>query len=1821
MNKIFKVIWNPATGSYTVASETAKSRGKKSGRSKLLISALVAGGMLSSFGVQAQAGRDNGQGVNYGQGTGTGWVAIGEDAKANSFTDTGGGSSTAVGYHSTADGRWSTALGAKTHSLGEASVALGINTTSAGERSLAIGASATSTGGFSIALGRYANSVGEFSIAQGDHAETGADDAIAFGRESKALGIMSIALGATANASKEYAMALGASSAASAANAIAVGRNSAAAGVDSLAFGRLSAANAANAIAMGAESKAAENATAVGTNAEANGLNSIALGSGSIADVDNTIALGNQSQAVAAGAIAIGQGNKADGANAIALGNGSITGGVNAIALGQGSYAGLENGTAIGAQASAQGKNSVALGAGSVATDADTVSVGNTTAQRQIVNMAAGDISTTSTDAINGSQLYAISKSVADNLGGGATVNAQGVVTSPNYRLKSGIFGTVGDALTGLDNNTLQWDSLKKAYSAAHGTDTTSTITNVKDGAISDTSKDAVNGSQLKTTNDNVATNTANITTNTNSINTLTDSVGDLKDDALLWNGTAFSAAHGTEATSKITNVKDGDLTAGSTDAVNGSQLKTTNDNVATNTTNITNLTDSVGDLKDDALLWNGTAFSAAHGTDATSKITNVKDGDLTAGSTDAVNGSQLKTTNDAVAANTTNIATNTTNITNLTDAVDSLGDDSLLWNATAGAFSAAHGTDATSKITNVTAGDLTAGSTDAVNGSQLKTTNDAVAANTTNIATNTTNITNLTDAVDSLGDDSLLWNATAGAFSAAHGTDATSKITNVKDGDLTAGSTDAVNGSQLKTTNDAVAANTTNIATNTTNITNLTDAVDSLGDDSLLWNATAGAFSAAHGTDATSKITNVKDGDLTAGSTDAVNGSQLKTTNDAVAANTTNIATNTTNITNLTDAVDSLGDDSLLWNATAGAFSAKHGTNGTDSKITNLLAGTVSSDSTDAINGSQLYGLADSFTSYLGGGADISDAGVLTGPTYTIGGTDYNNVGDALAAINTSFSTSLGDALLWDATAKGGDGAFSAGRGKDNTASIITNVADGAISSTSSDAINGSQLYDTSKYIADTLGGDAEVNADGTITAPTYAIAGGSYSNVGDALEAIDTTLDDALLWDATANGGNGAFSAGRGVDKTASVITNVADGAISSTSSDAINGSQLYTTNKYIADALGGDAEVNADGSITAPSYTIANAEYNNVGDALDALDDNALLWDATANDGAGAYNASHDGKASIITNVADGNIGEGSTDAINGSQLFNTNMLIQQNSEIINQLAGNTSETYIEDNGAGINYVRTNDNGLAFNDASASGIGATAVGYNAVASGESSVAIGQGSSSTVDTGIALGSSSVSSRVIVKGSRDTSVSEEGVVIGYDTTDGELLGALSIGDDGKYRQIINVADGSEAHDAVTVRQLQNAIGAVATTPTKYFHANSTEEDSLAVGEDSLAMGAKTIVNSNAGIGIGYGAYVDANALNGIAIGSNARANHANSIAMGNGSQTTRGAQTGYTAYNMDAPQNSVGEFSVGSEDGQRQITNVAAGSADTDAVNVGQLKVTDAQVSQNTQSITNLNNQVTNLDTRVTNIENGIGDIVTTGSTKYFKTNTDGVDANAQGKDSVAIGSGSIAAADNSVALGTGSVANEENTISVGSSTNQRRITNVAAGVNATDAVNVSQLKSSEAGGVRYDTKADGSIDYSNITLGGGNGGTTRISNVSAGVNNNDAVNYAQLKQSVQETKQYTDQRMVEMDNKLSKTESKLSGGIASAMAMTGLPQAYTPGASMASIGGGTYNGESAVALGVSMVSANGRWVYKLQGSTNSQGEYSAALGAGIQW
>ncbi|EBB3650129.1 trimeric autotransporter adhesin SadA [Salmonella enterica] len=1432
MNRIFKVLWNAATGTFVVTSETAKSRGKKSGRRKLAVSALIGlSSIMISADALAKAGNDTGAGVTPTgtQTGGTGWIAIGTDATANTYTNVDGASA-AMGYKASAMGKWSTAIGSYSDSSGDSSLALGVKAASAGNRAIAMGASSSAAGNFAMAMG-----------------------------------VLSTASG--------------------------------------------------------------ENSVALGYKATASGSTAVALGYQTTASGDDSAAFGNGAQAI--------------------------------------------------------GTNSVALGTGSTALEDNSVAVGNSTTQRQITYVAKGDINANSTDAVTGAQIYSLSQSVADRLGGGASVNSDGTVNAPLYKVGTGIYNNVGSALSALNSSITNTDA----------------------------------------------------------------SVAGLADDALLWDSStsAFSANH-SGSDSKITNLAAGTLAADSTDAVNGSQLFDTNEKVDQNTADITTNTDSINQ-------------------------------------------------------NTTDIATNTTNINSLSNSVTTLTDDALLWDGSASAFSANHsGSD--SKITNLAAGTLAADSTDAVNGSQLFATNENVSQNTTDIAANT----------------------------------------------------------------DSINQNTTDIATNTTSINNLSNSVTTLTDDALLWDAASGAFSAKHnGSD--SKITNLAAGTLAADSTDAVNGSQLFATNenvsqnttditantDSINQNTTDIATNTTSINNLSNSVTTLTDDALLWDAASGAFNANR--NGNASKIINVAAGDLSEDSTDAVNGSQLY--------------------------ETNQKVDQNT--SAIADINTSITNLSSDNLSWNETTS----SFSASHGS-STTNKITNVAAGELSEESTDAVNGSQLFETNEKVDQNT---TDIAANTTnITQNSTAIENLNTS-VSDINTSITGLTDNALLWDEDI----GAFSANHG--GSISKITNVAAGALSEDSTDAVNGSQLYETNQKVDQNTSAIADINT---------SITN------------LGTDALSWD----DEEGAFSASHGTSGTNkITNVAAGEIASDSTDAVNGSQLYETNMLISQYNESISQLAGDTSETYITENGTGVKYIRTNDNGLEGQDAYATGNGATAVGYNAVASGASSLALGENSSS-IEGSIALGSGSTSNRAISSGIRATSVTSDGVVIGYNTTDRELLGALSLGTDGvSYRQITNVADGSEAQDAVTVRQLQNAIGAVATTPTKYYHANSTEEDSLAVGTDSLAMGAKTIVNADAGIGIGLNTLVMADAINGIAIGSNARANHANSIAMGNGSQTTRGAQTDYTAYNMDTPQNSVGEFSVGSEDGQRQITNVAAGSADTDAVNVSQLKVTDSRVAANTESINNLNTQVSSLDTRVTNIENGIGDIVTTGSTKYFKTNTDGVDANAQGADSVAIGSGSIAAAENSVALGTNSVADEANTVSVGSSTQQRRITNVAAGVNNTDAVNVAQLKASEAGSVRYETNADGSVNYSVLNLGDGSGGTTRIGNVSAAVNDTDAVNYAQLKRSVEEANTYTDQKMGEMNSKIKGVENKMSGGIASAMAMAGLPQAYAPGANMTSIAGGTFNGESAVAIGVSMVSESGGWVYKLQGTSNSQGDYSAAIGAGFQW
>jgi hypothetical protein len=173
-----------------------------------------------------------------------------------------------------------------------------------------------------------------------------------------------------------------------------------------------------------------------------------------------------------------------------------------------------------------------------------------------------------------------------------------------------------------------------------------------------------------------------------------------------------------------------------------------------------------------------------------------------------------------------------------------------------------------------------------------------------------------------------------------------------------------------------------------------------------------------------------------------------------------------------------------------------------------------------------------------------------------------------------------------------------------------------------------------------------------------------------------------------------------------------------------------------------------------------------------------------------------------------------------------------------------------------------------------------------------------------------------------------------------------------------------------------------------------------------------------------------------------------------------------------------------------------------------------------------------------------------------------------------ASGANSVAIGNGAQATANNSVALGQGSVANRANAVSVGAAGAERQIVNVAPGevsATSTDAINGSQL----------------------------NATNTQINNMSLGIN----------------------QQVNRLENQIGRIEDRTYAGVAAAMAMATLPQAYLPGKSMVAIGGGTFNGEQGYAVGLSTISDNGRWVVKGAASGTSRSDYGASVGGGYQW
>ncbi len=708
---------------------------------------------------------------------------------------------------------------------------------------------------------------------------------------------------------------------------------------------------------------------------------------------------------------------------------------------------------------------------------------------------------------------------------------------------------------------------------------------------------------------------------------------------------------------------------------------------------------------------------------------------------------------------------------------------------------------------------------------------------------------------------------------------------------------------------------------------------------------------------------------------------------------------------------------------------------------IGNLAGGAVTAGSLEAVNGGQLAATNAAIASFFGGRAAFDPAsGAFTAPLFEIstistGGAIakglYENATDAFAAVDGSLvnlNTQITDIrnggtkyLRVNST-----GTEALATGADSIA-VGTNARATAANSI---AVGAGSLADRANSVSiGAAGAERQVTNMAAGTAATDAV------NLGQ----LQASEQGALRYDLNGDGSVNYASATLGQSGTATTLRNLGPGQVSATSSEAINGAQLFAANQAVATHLGGGAAVNASGVLTAPTYSINNVaangtitkgSYNDVGTAFDAvsnslanvadqtgeIDKLAVKYDVDASGNVlNSVTLTGTGTGAVkITNVAAGSILAGSSDAITGDQLFNTN------STIANYFGGTTAyngttnvwtapkfsissiatdgtftsgdynnvtaaftavdgslkvlNQRITNGGGGSAYLAVNSTAAA---ATAAGAEAVAVGPQASAAGANSVAVGNGASASAGNSVALGAGSVAS--------------VGAQSGYTGAYGQTgasnsAGEVSIGSTGSERKITHVADGSDTYDATNVGQLKNGVNYAIDESKKYtdqkiqnitnvagsFRANNTNNlaDPSASGANSAAGGAGSTAAGANSTALGNGSQAQAD--NSVALGAGSMANRANTVSVGaagaerqvvnvaDGSQATdavnvrqlQASQQGTIRYdttvNGATNYNSVTLGSTSS--GPTTVRNVAAGTAGTDAVNVDQLKSGMAQ-------------------------------------------------------------------------------------------------------------------------------------------------------------------------------------------------------------------------------------------------------------------------------
>ncbi|WP_025599086.1 YadA-like family protein [Burkholderia sp. WSM2230] len=1139
-------------------------------------------------------------------------------------------------------------------------------------------------------------------------------------------------------------------------------------------------------------------------------------------------------------------------------------------------------------------------------------------------------------------------------------------------------------------------------------------------------------------------------------------------------------------------------------------------------------------------------------------KVTQLGAGDVSLGSSDAVNGGQLYQYTRYFQANSPSTETassaRATGSSSVASGPYSLaaGSNSSAYGANAvalgsnsvalGAGSVASRSDAVSvgylssdgrsqytrQITNVTAG---AAGTDAVNVNQL---NAAIASVNGGGGGGT--------APNAVTYDSSLSNLIT-----LKGTSGT-KITNLTAGDATSKwSTDAVNGGQLYQTNQDVANVASNVANVAGNLANVTNVVNNFVNNGIAGNPLIVTYDSSArdivtlgGTAHTAavKLTNVAAGDISsANSTDAVNGGQLYQTNQTLNSLGNNLSGAITNIYN--HGVKYFHTNSTLADGSA---------DGTNSVAIGALA--IASANNSVALGSN--SVADR--------ANAVSVGSTTAPRQIINvaaGTETNdavNLGQMDAAIAAVAGGGAPDAVVYDSSAHN---KLTLGGAQASSTVGLTNVAAGQVASSSKDAVNGAQLFGTASSVANALGGGSSVSATGAVTNPAYIVQGSTYNDVGSALSQVDTAISGLNNEVANSSKYIKVVSAASSAIATGAEAVSIGGAAYASGASSVAIGSGARSQFANSV-ALGANSRVTVANTVSVGDVG-AERRIMNVANGVSATDavtysqlsavQTALSQQISQSAGVKSMllGAPALGATPVTAYIAvSSNVTAGTTTSTDNSQdamaIGPTATALGQGSLAVGAgsgtaLAGSTAVG----TGAAALALDTTVIGAGANTSN-SATNAVAIGYNAAAQGPNALSLGSTSMANASNAVAMGGNAVVTttglNAMALGANATASQASAVALGANAiasaSNAVALGSgsiadrpntISVGSASAQRQVVNVAAGTLGNDAVNVNQLTGVtsmigggagvnadgtiknpsfliggqtysdVGSAITAATSSGSANAVQYDSSAHSKVTLG----GLVGTPAPVTL-------TNLANGVAASD--AVNVAQLQAMGGTFNSSGVVTNAFVAYD-DTTKGTVTLKGTGGT----TITNVKPGAltaVSTDAVNGNQLYQTNANVA--------------NVAGNLTNVTNTVNNIVNGGGVKYFHTNSTLADSSATGANAVAIGGAASASANNSVALGSNSVASRANAVSVGAVGAERQVINVANGTNGTDAVNVQQLQAmggviNSSGVVTNAFVAYDDTTKSKVTLGGA--GTTNavtLTNVANGIATNDAVNVAQL-------------------------------------------------------------------------------------------------------